>query len=336
MSRSTLRWLAPGLLLALAPTSALGQTAQDAAAAESLFREAKALIAEGKFDEACPKFEASQRLDPGLGTLLNLADCNDKAGKTASAWAQFLDAATLARRTGATERADVASQRAQALERRLVRLRILVPAEVRTDGLEVKRDGIAIDAATWGGATPVDPGTHLVSAKATGKKEWSRAIEVMGEGQIVDLAIPKLEDAPVEATPEPSATAAPTSAPPPSKPLPAADSGGQATIGYILGAAGLVGLGVGTVFGLQAKGKWNDADCPANHCKTAADQTNAEDAKSSASISTVAFIAGGALVALGGVLVFTAGGADETPPSSVSLAPAVGPTGGGFTAFGSF
>ena len=44
--------------------------------AESLFREGKRLSSEKKFSEACPKFEESYRLDPGLGTLLNLATCH--------------------------------------------------------------------------------------------------------------------------------------------------------------------------------------------------------------------------------------------------------------------
>ena len=49
--------------------------------AESLFREGKRLSGEHKFAEACPKFAESYKLDPGLGTLLNLAICHEVGGQ---------------------------------------------------------------------------------------------------------------------------------------------------------------------------------------------------------------------------------------------------------------
>ena len=44
-------------------------------AADDLFRKAKKLMAEKKYAEACPKFEESYRLDPGIGGELNIAKC---------------------------------------------------------------------------------------------------------------------------------------------------------------------------------------------------------------------------------------------------------------------
>ena len=40
------------------------------------------------------------RLDPGAGTLLNLGDCYEKSGRTASGWAAFREAVAVAHRTG--------------------------------------------------------------------------------------------------------------------------------------------------------------------------------------------------------------------------------------------
>src|SRR5580765_1680975 len=89
------------LLLA---SRARADEASDKAAAEGLFDEGRRLMAEGKYDEACPKLEASQRLDPGVGTMLTRADCLEKRGKTASAWAQLREASSAAHKAGSLER----------------------------------------------------------------------------------------------------------------------------------------------------------------------------------------------------------------------------------------
>ena len=51
--------------------------------AEELFRRAKTLMAERKHRDACPLLEESQKLDPQMGTLLNLAICHENVGKVA-------------------------------------------------------------------------------------------------------------------------------------------------------------------------------------------------------------------------------------------------------------
>src|SRR5262245_23511913 len=98
LARSAIAAVLSGALLA--PGLARADVSADKAAAEALFNHAKQLVKEGKLSEACPKFEESLRLDPGIGTLLYLADCQEKAGKTASAWARFLEAAAAAKAAG--------------------------------------------------------------------------------------------------------------------------------------------------------------------------------------------------------------------------------------------
>src|SRR4051794_10726019 len=66
--------------------------------AEGLFRQAQKLLGEGKIHEACDAFAASQKAEPAVGTLLNLAACHEKEGRTATAWAEFDDAIATARR----------------------------------------------------------------------------------------------------------------------------------------------------------------------------------------------------------------------------------------------
>src|SRR5215472_1302913 len=72
------------------------QQASTEVAAQALFEEGKRLMSEGKYREACAKLADSERLDPGAGTLLNLAACYEKNAQTASAWSTYVEAVTLA------------------------------------------------------------------------------------------------------------------------------------------------------------------------------------------------------------------------------------------------
>ena len=63
---------------------------------------------QGKYAEACPKLEESMRLDSGIGTQFNLADCNEHIGKLATAWAGFLDVAAAAKAASQPDREKVA------------------------------------------------------------------------------------------------------------------------------------------------------------------------------------------------------------------------------------
>src|SRR5882672_1040058 len=103
-----------------------GAQGETRTAAESLFVEAKKLMDAGRFAEACPKFADSQRIDPGVGTLLNLALCYERQGKVASAWSTYRAAAAGARTAGQAERESMARQRASALEPRLSRLTVAI------------------------------------------------------------------------------------------------------------------------------------------------------------------------------------------------------------------
>ena len=95
---------------------------------------------------------------------------------------------------------------------------------------------------------------------------------------------------------------------------------GQRTLGMIVGGAGLVGLGVGGVFGILALSSNGSSDCgqgegEARFCLTEGGENAAADARSQAQIADIAFIAGGALLATGAVLYFTA----PSPSESVAL-----------------
>ncbi len=313
-----------GALSVMHASSAQAQTggASNRAAAEALFNQGRALVASGHLADACPKFEASEQLDPGLGTLLNLADCYEKLGKTASAWAEYREAIPLARAAGSAVRQKFATQRAQALESRLSTLTIRATTRGEEGStLDIRRDGIPVQAAELGSPIPVDPGPHTVEAVAPGKQKWSSEVQVADASKII-IEIPAL--LPVASSAAPSGGAEPIVAPPLERaPQPGAGSS-QRTLAVAVGVVGLAGVAVGTVFGLSASSKWSDAKahCSAYPYGCDAQSIDAQSsAKSRASISTVAFIAGG--VALGGaaLLYFTAGRGKEKN-MAIGIAPA--------------
>ncbi|MDC3961261.1 hypothetical protein [Polyangium jinanense] len=178
----------------------LAQGLPDKAAAEALFNDARRLLDEGKIADACPKFEESHRLDPASGTALNLGDCLEKQGRTASAFTAFGEAEVIARRDGNTARAEEAARRARDLEGRLSRLSVIVPASSRSRGLTILRDGAPVAEAQWGTAVPLDGGTHVIEARAPGRTSWKVEQTIRGPGT-VRVEIPLLEVAVEPKTP---------------------------------------------------------------------------------------------------------------------------------------
>ncbi len=292
--------LSAGLLSAAAGDARAEPSEGSAAAAESLFQEARKLIDAKRFSEACPKLVASHRLAPAVGTLLNLADCYERAGQLASAWARFHEAIALAQRLGRPDREKTAKDRADKLEPRLIRLTIVSEEK----GAEVKLDGNVLDAAALGTAVPVDPGKHAIEASAKGKKPFTTTIEVSDRVRAPSVEIPPLDVDP-EATKASAAAAGGDNHPPTDN---GSSSGsGQRIASYVLMGVGVVGLGVGTVFGLKTSSTWSDAKthCTGLECDRTGVQL-ATDAKNAGTISTIAFVAGAALLAGGAALFFTA------------------------------
>jgi hypothetical protein len=280
--------------------------AGDEAAAEALFLEAKKLAAAGKLAEACPKFAESNRLDRGAGTLIHLADCYAKNGQSASAWATFKDAASAAQALGRADWQKLATQRAAALEPKLAKLTIKV--QEPADKIEVTRDGAPTSPASWGTAIPVDVGAHAVEASAPSRTTFKTSVKVAKDGDRVEVVVPKLENAPaVAVVPPPPAPTAPTTPPPV---VHSGDDGaGRRTVGFVVGGVGVAGVALGAVTGLIAMGKNSDSKklCPNEGACASPDAVSANDsAKTFGLISTIGFIAGGAAVAAGAILIFTA------------------------------
>src|SRR6185295_2178843 len=136
-------------LVSVAPAAtpeAQRSTPAQAAAAQALFEQGRALMAQGHAADACGKFEESQRLDPALGTQFNLANCYEQLGKLASAYALFTQVAATAHATGQQQREAVARARAEAVKPKLTKLTIVVPT-AGSHKLRVERDGMEVGEA---------------------------------------------------------------------------------------------------------------------------------------------------------------------------------------------
>jgi hypothetical protein len=303
--KKRLLWPALSLVLVIA-APARTALAQEASRAQALFDDGRRLMNEGKLAEACPKLAASQKLDPGAGTLMNLATCYDKNGQLASAWATYKEAAAASRSSGHPDWEAAARGRADKIEPDLARLVVAVPKESRVAGLVVERDGAPIDAAEFSTPMPIDSGVHTIRASAPGKKAWSTQITIGGARTQASVAVPVLESEGAAPAVPPPGAARPAETPAPG---PAKDEGNtQRLLGLVAGGVGIVGLGAGTIFGLKAKSTYNDAvgACNADHQCPQGSLDKADDASSQATISTISFIAGGVLLAGGAVLYLTA------------------------------
>lgn len=271
----------------------------DAIAAEALFREGTKLAKADRCEEAIPKLLESHRLDPTPGTLLNVARCERRLRRLASAWQHAQDAATLARHEHKEDRAKAAQVLVDELEAVLPRIRIELSGNV-PQGLELVRDDTVLSVAAAGTAIPADPGTHTVRATAPQCKPQEQRFEVReGQGVVVIKlrAFEKVEAPVVAAPPKPAAVAPPKV---PESALPTRGNRGLWLGGLIGGgAAGATGTVLGVVV---LSGTSNlKSECGGNVC-TPAQQSRLDNLKTLSTVATVAFVAAG--VGLGLAVVF--------------------------------
>jgi hypothetical protein len=301
-------WTTTAIAL-LAARAATAASPSGVAAAQGLYDEARKLMSAGQYAAACPKLEESQRLDKSLSTEFHLADCYDHTGRPASAWALFLQVATEAKAAGRADGERVARQRASELAPKVSHLTVSVPPNVQLDGLEVRRDKEVLGQGQWGSAVPVDPGKHVIAASAPGHADWTTTVEI-AEGKSAVAEVPALV---VVAAPPPSASATPESGPAEPQgggsPAPSGGASTRRTIGLVVAGAGVVALGVGAYFGVDALSKNSDSNgqgCSGNACRQPGyDLRN--QARTSGDIATVLLGAGAAAAVGGAVLWLTAG-----------------------------
>jgi len=323
-SRAAIAWSA--IALGFAAPAARAQSA----GAELLFREGRDLIKHGKLAAGCGKLEASDRLEPSVGTLLNLGDCREKLGQLATAWAAFRRAEAIAHRDGKDRRREAeARRRAARLEGQLPKLEIDVSHPI--DDLVVRRDGEVVDPATFGTPLPVDPGMHAIVATAAGHLPWKKTLNI--DGRRAQVTVPALDRAPavqpavarVASSDQPVDLLVPPAPPASDRPPPPPRSPSRWTaprelsVGLAIGGAGALATGI--YFGLRSRDLRDQADerCPAATCSDPQGLELNADARTAATRANILYAAGGTAV-LASLVLCVVG----SPGDDAVVTPAIG------------
>lgn len=292
--------LLAGLLLT-APVAA--QT--KGAAAEALFNEAQAAMEKADYPTACQRFRESDRLDPAIGTKLNLAVCEEKRGNLATAW-DLLRAVIDTAEPGDDRRA-LAQDMASKLQPRVPKLTIRLAADAPKE-TSLREGSLVLEGASLGIALPMDPGKHRFVVAAPGRSERLLSVE-LHEGEVKD----------VEVEPGPP-SAAPASAPVAHQAPAAPKEGGSKTLGFVLAGVGVAGVGVGAVTGILALGKKSTADSNCNdqlrRCTQAGKDADASG-RSLMTVSTIGWVVGAAGLAGAGAYFLLSGAGPDKPTTAL-------------------
>ncbi len=197
--------------------------------------------------------------------------------------------------------------------------------------VKVSVDGQPLVSKLDGRAVPLNAGPHAFHFEGAGGASLDRQVLVK-EGE-TNQSVAVVLGAAASLPPPSGASTAPAASPSAASP---AESGGSShawrTAGWVLGSAGVVGLGVGAVFGGMAMADKSSAHCVNNVC----DAGTVSGIKSHALASDIGWIAGGVLLASGGALIlFTPSGGHEAA-TGLRVAPVVTAGGGGLMAGGSW
>jgi hypothetical protein len=314
--------LAGALAVVVAEGLASAQTPvkRDPVAAEALFREGRSEVSAGRYETACPKFAESLRLDPALGTLVNLAECEEHTGALASSWEHWRQA--LDQLPAADDRVAIAQQHVAALEPRLPRLALELAPGVPSD-TRVQRDAVELGGASLGVAIPVDPGDHVLTIVAANHEPGKKTVHI-GEGQTLKVVV---EPGALMAAPSPVVGASAPAAP-------ADESNRLRTAGWVMGGVGVAGFVGAAITGVLVV---NDKSAADQNCMPVCNGTGASavnGGKTLLAVNAAAWALGFAGVGAGATIILLGGRHGATPVGSVIAKVAPGP--GGVMLLGSF
>lgn len=292
-----------------------GAQSSDPAAAEALFQNGRDAMEREDFDAACQMFEESFSLDPAVGTVMNLAVCEEKRGHLARSWERWHQALGLLSEDD--ERVSYAVIQMEAVEGRLAYLTI-VAEEGAPPGLTFRRDDVVRGGASFGLELPLDPGKHVITVESPGHepKRYAVALEVGERKELAVTAGRPLDASGASADPSP-----------------------RKTIGIVALGVGAVGLGMAITTGVLLPGQHEKVEqgCPAKSCSEEGLQAVSR-AKTLLAMNTAGWIATGIGAAAGITLLLTLPKNEQSPTRASAGARTVGVAllGTGVRVFGDF
>lgn len=267
------------LIVALVCAASVARADVDGETAKRLFDEAIDDFSNNRIAAACPKLEASIRLRAEVKPLGLLAACYERQGKLATAYRTFKETRKKAEAANDNDSAVAAAGHVARLEPKVARVTITSSTPVTLDGKPF---------ADVGKPYEIDAGKHKVSAAG-----FDKDLEIK-DGDNATVVIPKADGVVIAPT-EPT-------------PIRAPSSSNRKLIGMGVLGGGVAFTAVGGLFGLQAKGKWDDAQSKhgCNDDGDCADQAGLkliDSARSKGLVSTV-FVGVGLVAVAGGVVLY--------------------------------
>lgn len=297
-------------LIALAVGPAMADIDNDKA--DAVFKEALALRDKDPV-AACAKFEEALGYNPqAISTRLNVALCDEKLGRIASAVDKFTEVADRARVQNLTEYLNVAEEHLAKLTPELSFLTVtfvepdVADMKVMIDDKVVPADKLA--------KLPIDPGERVIVVTAPGRMPFRKKLVVMKQTK-PELQIPRLER-----------------------------GGSHTLIGKITVAAGGATAITGITLGIVARSRYNDAHgrCQpdpmvAGHVLCSqADKQKVDKALTLGNVGTAVTLIGVAAAGVGGYLWWRGARRGHEQRGLAYLGPHVGADGAGLVAAGRF
>jgi hypothetical protein len=271
---------------------------------ETLFAEGRKLRMKGDCAGAIVRFrQALETYPEGLGSLRNMAACQEQLGLYASARRSWWDLRRGVLKSGAAKYegwAEDAERAHAALEHKVPRVTIKL-AGGKLDGVRVLLDGDSLPKRLWGVPVERDIGEHRIAVWYGAATPFRRVVDLTrGSREVVTFTIPAPTSKPVEDDGEPLRIA-----------------------GYVaFGVGGLAAIGFGAALGVrQAALADLDAACADySQCPQAASEPH-ERGKTASTLVNVFAVAAGVGIAAGIVLVVVG---HTTESASLVIAPTVG------------
>lgn len=319
--------LAATFVVSAPPSGSLG--VREAAAQDDVRTRARALADEGQeafaqkdFAKAVVKFEQALALVKAPTLALALARAQAGQGKLVAAQRTLQGVVLEGTAPNAPAEFKQAVNEAN-LELAKVQARMphLVLVVEGADAPEVRLDGELVATVSLGKPRPVDPGSHLVTARQAGYVELEqRVIVEERQTQRVRLELQKLEAGAPVPKPGEGPTVGPT-LPPPSVPPAGASDARSSMMGAGIGllAVGVVGLGLGGLFAGLTAAKHDElaANCPNGVCDASWEGALSEY-RAIGTASPIAFAAGGVLVGASIIVFATMPGKKKLPEARLA------------------